>query len=109
MVARLLADGLDPNLGDKAGFTPLHFAAQNWHLEAAVVLLEGGAEVDARNQWGNTPLWAAVFNSKGRGELIDLLRRSGADPRATNLKGKTPVELARTIANYDVRQYFADV
>jgi uncharacterized protein len=108
-VARLLAAGLDPNLGDKNGFVPLHFAAQNWHPDVAGLLLAGGAEVDARNRYGNTALWTAVFNSNGRGELIDLLRAAGADPHAVNRAGKTPVGLARLIANHDVRQYFADL
>jgi ankyrin repeat protein len=105
----LLAVGLDPNVGDKNGFVPLHFAAQNWHPEVAGLLLAGGAEVNAQNRHGNTPLWTAVFNSNGRGELIVLLRAAGADPYAVNRNGKTPVGLARLIANYDVRQYFADL
>lgn len=108
-VARLLAAGLDPNLGDKKGFVALHFAAQYWHLEAAGLLLAGGAEVDARNRYGNTSLWTAVFESRGRGELIELLRAAGADPHAVNRSGQTPLGLARLIANYDVRQYFADL
>jgi ankyrin repeat protein len=108
-VVRLLADGLDANLGDKDGFTPLHFAAQGWHLEVARALLDGGAEVDAQNRHGNTPLGVAVFNSKGRGELIVLLRERGADAEAVNRYGQSPLGLARLIANYDVRQYFADL
>lgn len=55
------------------------------------------------------PLWVAVFNSKGRGELIGLLRAHGADPLHANASGQGPVGLARLIANYDVAQYFADV
>jgi len=47
-VARLLAAGLDPNLGGKKVFVPLHFAAQYWHPEVADVLL--AADVDARNR-----------------------------------------------------------
>jgi ankyrin repeat protein len=108
-VARLLAAGLDPNLGDRNGFTPLHFAAQSWQPEIATALLAAGAEVDARNRYGNTPLWTAVFESRGRAELIDLLRAAGADPHAGNRSGQTPLGLARLIANYDVRQYFADI
>jgi ankyrin repeat protein len=64
--------------------------------------------VDARDQYGNTPLWQAVFHSNGRGELIGLLLRSGASPNAANDSGISPVQLAQTIANYNVKQYFGE-
>ena len=108
-VRELVASGEDPNATDADGFTPLHFAAQEWSLGAAEVLLEHGALVDAVNLAGNTPLFVAVFNSKGRRELIDLLRSRGADPRRSNMAGQTPVGLARLIANYPVAEYFDDI
>lgn len=105
----LLAAGQDPNLGDRDGFVPLHLAAQQGNVEFAEVLLEAGAIVDAVNKYGNTPLFVAVFNSRGHGDLIRLLRRYGADPRRFNGFGQNPVGLARLIANYDVKQFFDDV
>ena len=41
--------------------------------------------------------------------LIQLCARRGADPRVKNKHGVSPVKLARTIANYDVRQFFTDL
>jgi len=105
----LLAAGQDPNLADRDGFVPLHLAAQQGNVEVAEVLLEAGAIVDAVNKYGNTPLFVAVFNSKGQGDVIQLLRRYGANPRRGNGSGQTPVGLARLIANYDVKQFFDDV
>ena len=104
-----LAAGDDPNLGDRLGFTPLHLAAQEGSLEAARVLLDHGATIDAVNAFGNTPLFVAVFNSRGRGDVIALLRGRGADPFLANDSGQTPVKLARSIANYDIGQFFADI
>lgn len=104
-----LALGDDPNLGDRQGFTALHFAAQGGSAEAARVLLDNGAEVDKVNFFGNTPLWVAVANSKGRGEMIALLREHGADPCKANKSGNTPLGFARLIANYDIAKYFADL
>ena len=70
------------------------------------MLLAVGAEVDARNRYGNTSLWTAVFESRRRGELIELLRAAGADPHAVNRSGQNPLGLARRIAK---RQYFVDL
>jgi ankyrin repeat protein len=104
-----LAAGDDPNLGDRRGFTPLHLAAQEGSLETARLLLDHGAEVDLVDAHGNTPLSVAVYYSRGRGDLIALLREQGADPLRANNYGKTPVGTARLIANYNVAQFFADI
>jgi uncharacterized protein len=108
-VRRLLAQGFAMDATDHQGFTPLHLAAQEWREEAARALLDAGANVDPKNKFGNTPLFVAVFNSRGRGELISLLRERGADPLLQNTHGKSPLDLAQLIANYDVRQFFADL
>ena len=108
-VRRLVADGADPSAADRRGLTPLHFAGQEWAVEAARALLAAGAAVDAKDAYGNTPLHTAIFNSRGRGELIELLRQHGADPNHANHSGQTPLGLARLIGNFDVAQHFADL
>lgn len=102
----LSAAGADLGASDLAGFTPLHFACQESSLEAARFLVRSGAAVDATNKYGNSPLWTAVFAYWGSGEIIKLLLSNGANPHLANEAGKTPLELARLIANYDVAQYF---
>ena len=73
------------------------------------LLIAAGAPVDARDRHGKTPLSDAVFNYKGDGALIALLRRHGADPTLPNAHGVTPLRLARMIANFDVAQFFDDL
>ena len=73
------------------------------------ILIAAGAPVDLRDSNGNTPLWRAVFSSRGDGAVIKLLRDAGADPYAENASGVTPRALARTIANFDVTQFFSDL
>jgi ankyrin repeat protein len=107
-LSRILA-GDDVNQGDDMGFTPLHLAAQEWSLDVARLLLQRGADVDKTNVHGNTPLFTAVFNSRGRGEMIELLREHGADPLYVNESGQSPVGLSRLIANYDVARFFSDI
>jgi ankyrin repeat protein len=108
-VTRLIAEGEWPDSSDSQGFTPLHLASQEHALAAAAALVNLGATVDSINSFGNTPLFVAVFNSRGRPEMIDLLRTCGADPLHSNVAGQTPVGLARLIGNYDVAQYFRDL
>src|SRR5262249_34884001 len=100
----LLEHGATADTKDKQGWTPLHFAAQNNLEEIAVLLIRYGAVVDAQDMQGNTPLWKAVFNCRGQGILIKLLRDHGADPRVSNNHGVSPLSLAKTISNYPVAQ-----
>jgi ankyrin repeat protein len=108
-VRALIARGEDPDVADLQGFTPLHFAAQERATRAATALLDGGANVDLVNRHGNTPLWVAVFNARDDGSVIRLLRDRGADPAKPNVAGRTPLQLARTIANYPVAENFQDL
>ena len=108
-VRELIASGEDPNVADGQGFTPLHFAAQERATRAAAALLDAGANVDPVNRHGNTPLWVAVFNARDDGRIIRVLRNRGADPAKPNLAGRTPLQLARMIANYPVAENFDDL
>ncbi|MET8508272.1 ankyrin repeat domain-containing protein [Streptomyces sp. NPDC014779] len=97
-----LAGGADPDLADKAGMTPLHFAAQSQSALAAELLLAAGATVDAHARNGNTALFDAVFNYRGDPATLQVLLAAGADPERQNVKGVSPRALADLIGNYDV-------
>jgi len=105
----LIRSGTDINLADKNGWTPLHFAAQAQSVAVARVLVENGAMVDPHDSHGNTPLFRAVFESRGRGEMIQFLLGKGADPNLKNKAGQTPVGLARLIGNFNVKRFFEDM
>ena len=105
IVELLLMAGADATSADGDGMTPLHFAARRYEVSIAKKLLQSGALVDARDSNGNTPLSDAVFESKGRGELIVLLLNAGADRNRENDHGVSPAALAASIANYDVKQW----
>ena len=102
----LLGHGANPNAQDKNLETPLHFAARNHRTQIAEVLLQHGAQIDVQDLYGNTALWRAVYESRGRGEMIRILRAHGADKNLQNKSAVSPEKLARTIANYDVMQFF---
>ena len=61
--------------------TALHWAAERDHAEVAKVLIDAGADVEAKTTWGATPLdWAATM---GSAKVADLLLAHGA--RGMNL------------------------
>lgn len=107
--AEQLKAGADPNAQDDNGWTPLHFAAQESSISVVRLLIDAGANVDVRDSFGNSPLTRAVFCSRGDGSIIQQLLASGADPNAANNSGVSPLKLARTISNFDVAQFFADL
>jgi ankyrin repeat protein len=64
-------------------------------LPSAELLLKGGADVNARDEFGNTSLiWAALAGKWDR-KLFELLLDHHADPNAQNNKGDTPLQIAR--------------
>ncbi len=90
----LVENGADVNAAAQGardrGKTALMFAAENNpDPEASRFLIEKGAEVDARDEDGRTPLRWAVMG--GRPEVAALLIRHGADVDARDDRGATPL------------------
>lgn len=75
----LIAKGAPVN---RPGWTPLHYAASSPSAAAVAMLLELGAQVDARAPNGNTPLMLAA--RYGSEDSVVLLLRKGADRKLRN-------------------------
>jgi ankyrin repeat protein len=89
MVRLLLDHGADPNQATLYG-SPLSQACWNDGVEAARILLDRGAKVDARDAFADfTPLHWAAASEALRPDLVELLLAGGADPNAA---GGGPVE-----------------
>jgi ankyrin repeat protein len=71
----------------------LHAAVAARNADAVRMLLDRGADPNARQQVGYTPLMGAA--SAGRADLTDLLLQRGADPSLLSEDGKTAADLAR--------------
>ena len=79
------------------GLNLLHFACQYNSIKLAKELLERKINIGQKDIYGNTPLWTAVFNVKGKYEMVDLLLSFNADPNSVNNAGNTPLKFAITI------------
>jgi ankyrin repeat protein len=106
LVDILIERGADVNIRDQRNWTALHFAAQANDLVSVRKLVEHRAEINAQDDFGNTPIANAVFNSRGKGEVIQFLLTHGADRSKKNNSGISAVDLAKTISNYDVAKFF---
>uniref|UniRef100_A0A915LP16 Uncharacterized protein n=1 Tax=Meloidogyne javanica TaxID=6303 RepID=A0A915LP16_MELJA len=120
----LLELGASPNYKDLIGLTPLYYNMLNAESNAEVTemllaeaadldiacknglckhteqLIYYGANIDARNINGNTPLHVCAVN--GRVECAQLLLYRGADPSLINGNNQTAVQVAQIVGNMAV-------
>ena len=95
VVEQALANETDVNMKDpQSGATLLTVAALMGHTEIAALLIDYGADVDAKGKDGGTPLHAAAF--LGRVETVKLLLEKGADVTIRSKVGSTPLDAAKT-------------
>lgn len=74
-IALKLIDAAAPIDGPEGGWTPLHYAAYKNLPHVARVLLERGADPNAKQSDGKTPLEMA--KEKGHAEVVELLEEVG--------------------------------
>ena len=75
-------------------------AARTGHSGTARDMLTSGANVNVRDEHGNTPLIEAARN--GHDDVVRTLLAAGADPKITNDDGQTALTLARLGGHEDV-------
>ncbi|KAK2706236.1 hypothetical protein QYM36_016318 [Artemia franciscana] len=134
LVKLLLKHGANPNCGESFGSAPpLHMAiiimaAKEGSADVCNLLIKSGAEIDATDVDGETPLGTAIKTSnldlvklllkrganpncgeclhlavkKGGADLCNLLIKSGAELDATNVYGETPLGTAIKTSNLDL-------
>jgi cytohesin len=124
----LISHGADINRGPK---TALHTMVLWWMPDSVEALLEAGADINARDEEGKTPLYHAIYTiewltmvellvshgadvktlpsttlhhtaEKGLPGITQFLIEAGLDPIARDKQGNTPLHLAADNGHVDV-------
>lgn len=101
----LLHGGQKPDVNQKIyhdGKIAIHFAGSAYQ---ARLLIAGGANVDAQDHFGNTPLhvvcggegqiWLDSHSLSRQADIVELLLAAGADPNIQDNRGKTALHILR--------------
>ncbi|NXF00062.1 PP16A phosphatase, partial [Menura novaehollandiae] len=98
-VRQFLESGISPDLCNEDGLTALHQCCIDDSGPVVSVLLDAGADVNARDTELWTPLHAAA--TCGHLRLVQLLIQRGADLLAVNSDGNMPYDLCEDEATLD--------
>ena len=96
LIKKLIESGINVSAKEKTtGQTPLHYAAKNYHMEIAELLIANGAGINEMCDQGFTPLDYLELDNKSwvsdgknmKEEMIKLLRKHGGKLKAFNDAG----------------------
>ena len=90
MARILLAANANPDIHDMNGKTPLHMAKSKEMME---LLIDAGADINAKDKSGATPLFAAIQNNDS--SLMTTLIQRGCDINAENILRKNALYYAK--------------
>jgi ankyrin repeat protein len=98
---------------DKTG---LHIVCENMDLERAIILVEHGANVDPRDNAGDTPLYLALASlakirdyDKEQTKIARLLLELKANPNARNKRGENSVWIVVNKGGGDFTPFLLDM
>jgi ankyrin repeat protein len=92
-VNQILEDGIDVDIQDSDGFTPLIWASTSGAVDMVCMLLEWGANINFKDKFGWTSLIWAAHN--GHFDVVENLLNNGADTSIRTKQGETAAVCAR--------------
>lgn len=101
----LLHHGIDPEITNNSGFTPLHLASYLADEISAIALIQNGANVNIVDSKGNTPIMYAA--ATGNINIVKRLLDNSALLNVVNSNGLTVLDFADTAPNRVIREYIS--
>ena len=89
-VRELLTNGANPEFRSASNIPVLHLVAGSGNLAVASALVEAGADIDAKDNFG----WTAVHvaSAVGRVDLVSFLVAAGANVDMLSIYDQSPLE-----------------
>ncbi|EQC31101.1 hypothetical protein SDRG_11286 [Saprolegnia diclina VS20] len=107
-IAVVLQSSASIDVRDGDGRTPLQLAVAAGHASLAACLLEGGADPNARDNFGRVAMHYATDSSHGL-EMASLLRSCKANLNAGDARGDTPLHWAAIAGNQKILQHLLNL
>ena len=111
LVKGFIAKGWDINASQKHRqglWTPLHWVAQRGLTNGVACLLANGADPNATDDKGQTPLHFIARKGVGKNQAA-LLIEHGADPNARDDAGQTPLDYAKKAKRKTVATFLTEL
>lgn len=111
---KLIDRGVDVNIGDKNGNTPLHKLFKNGGDkigDMTELLMESGANPNSKNIDGETPLMLLpnIWREEEGGEALEVLENYDVDTSITNNNGETALDIALKMKKEKLAQYLLNI
>ena len=100
VVMELLGRGVEPDVPDGNGLTPLFHAAVLGNILTVQALLSAGANPNSVGRYGATPLFFAAWG--GHYAIVELLLDLGVPTHLEDEQGQTPASIAKRHGNIKV-------
>ncbi len=97
-------NGMDVDIQNEYGWTPLHIAIRRDRRDMVEYLWEQGADIDKVDSVGWTPLMEAVMDDMP--EICAFLIEKGADVTIANNRGGTAAMLVQKFGRDSMVKYF---
>jgi hypothetical protein len=88
---------------EDSGQTPLMWACRRSYVDVVRLLLEHGADVNAKDEYKATPLHFAACPGIGNADIVRLLIDAGADHKAKDDDGRTALSEAKSSDGFGLR------
>lgn len=101
-IKELLDNGAKPDIKDLDGMSPISVCARDGlqvHLEIMKLLINAGADVNQRDNYGKSLIYQATYNTKI--DIMKFLLSKNANINLKNNIGYTPLHLAVNLSDFD--------